>query len=238
MKILKYLLIVLVCIVVVGALVLGYLGLLPGVASVFGSNKPRDLGVSYSDQDATAAFGISGVAQATLPSSTPAQTSIQYTGTHALTASFSQEQISALVNEQQWKYYPVQAAQIKFNTDGTVEFSGLLLKDRLSGYTQAMGGSAIDVSGATKYIAGNPPIYIKGKAEVVNNVFTVFDIQKAEVGRLDVTKYATKYRSDVMSYVTDRIQFVPGLEVTSAKIEGGKFLFDGSLYDTKATVDE
>lgn len=238
MKIIKYSIIILGILIVAGALVFGYLGLLPGVAAIFGSDKPRDLGVTYAEKDFTSANEKSGVTLQSLPSSKTGEKSIEYTGSHPLAATFTQEEITAAINGQEWIYYPVKDAQMKFNDDGTIELSAILLKDRLGAYAKATGGNSVDTSSATKFIAGNPPIYIKGKAEVVNDRFTIFDIQKAEVGRLDVTTYATKYRTDVVSFIEDRVAFVPGLEVKSAKIVDGKFSFDGSLYNAKSTVNE
>jgi len=46
MKFLKGLAIAIGALVIIAVLVLGYLGFVPGVSNIFGSNKPRDLGVT------------------------------------------------------------------------------------------------------------------------------------------------------------------------------------------------
>src|SRR5450756_747130 len=70
-------LVVLVAVVVLG---LGYLGFIPVVAGVFGSDKPRDLGVKATAADLQSANGNTGVKLTELPpSSSPQGSCLLYT---------------------------------------------------------------------------------------------------------------------------------------------------------------
>jgi len=47
----KILLGIILLVVIAAVLVLGFLGFIPGVSALFGANKPRDLGVKYTEAD-------------------------------------------------------------------------------------------------------------------------------------------------------------------------------------------
>jgi len=49
MNLVKILAVGFIGIIVVAVLVLGYFGFVPGVSDLMGTNKPRNLGVSYSE---------------------------------------------------------------------------------------------------------------------------------------------------------------------------------------------
>ena len=67
MKFLKGLAITIGVLVIVVVLVLGYLGFVPGVSNIFGSNKPRDLGVTYTAADYASAHARNGTTHTVLP---------------------------------------------------------------------------------------------------------------------------------------------------------------------------
>ena len=51
MGILKSFFIVFIIATLAGVLFLGYIGMIPGLASILGSDKPRDLGIQYTQAD-------------------------------------------------------------------------------------------------------------------------------------------------------------------------------------------
>jgi len=238
MRIIKYLGLTVVCLLVAAVLILGYLGFIPGIANIFGSSIPTDLGVTYSDADLQSVHKKTGVKLSTITNTSSPTDSIVFSGTKKLTSTFTSAELTALINAETWKYHPVKNAQVKISADGTIEFSAVLLKDRIAPYTESMGGSAKDVGSATKYLVGDPPIYVKGKALMENNTFTFFDIIDAKIGRLDITTYLKdSYTSQAMSYIEDRVAYVPGLHVESAKIVDNLFSFAGSIYASKAVAE-
>ncbi|PKH44539.1 hypothetical protein CVH13_01850, partial [Dehalococcoides mccartyi] len=59
-----------VLLLVAAVLVMGYLGIMPGVSSLMGSDKPRDLGITATSQDYQTMVTKSGVTVSALPSDT------------------------------------------------------------------------------------------------------------------------------------------------------------------------
>jgi hypothetical protein len=79
-KFLLGLLIFIVVILVVAVGVGGYLGIVPGVSSLFGANKPKNLGVTFTSQDLTNAEAKAGTQIVTLAPNLPPSQSISFTG--------------------------------------------------------------------------------------------------------------------------------------------------------------
>lgn len=78
--------------------ILGYLGFLPGVSALFGSNKPRDLGVKYTIADHDNYVQKAGT-QLNYSSKPPAPNkSFTASGEKGVKASFSPEEITGRVN--------------------------------------------------------------------------------------------------------------------------------------------
>ncbi|MEK7874346.1 MAG: hypothetical protein AAB502_10895, partial [Chloroflexota bacterium] len=63
----KTLLIAVAVLVVVAVLAGGYFGFVPSVSSIFGSNRPRDLGVRYTQADLQSLRGKTGTQYHSLP---------------------------------------------------------------------------------------------------------------------------------------------------------------------------
>ena len=80
MKIFKLLLIILLIIVVGAVLLLGYLGFIPGLSTIFGSDKPRDLGVKYTYADYVSAAQKNKVKIAVVDSAFACKLSLKWGG--------------------------------------------------------------------------------------------------------------------------------------------------------------
>ncbi|MBM3941704.1 MAG: hypothetical protein FJ316_02030 [SAR202 cluster bacterium] len=224
-------------IVVVG--VLGYYGFAPGVSSLLGANKPKDLGVSYTEQHLQSARAKLGQQFMTLPQGTSAAQSRQYSGQKSINASFTQEELTALVNDQRWAYHPVTDAQVRINPDGTVEFSGKLLIDRLDGFGQSIRLSQQEQSYAQdflKFVKTDPAIYAKGSLTVVNNQLDL-NVTEAKVGRLDVPVDDVTDDPSYMNEVAQRARAsVTGLSVTSLNFQGGQMNLNASIPATESVL--
>lgn len=238
-KVLYFFLTPLVSLIIIALLVGGYLGVVPGLASLFGANKPKDLGVTCTQADLTQAMATTGVTYTKLvprAGGYPKET-IKYSGTKAADFSLTQEQVTSLINNQQWIYYPVKSAQIKFNQDNTIEFSANLVTANVGPYAEAMRGTRADADRVTKWLKGDPAIYLKGSAAMINNKLTVFDVQKIQIGRLSISSsIVNSQKSEAMAFIEGIINNIAGLHVATAKIENGKFMFTGNMYTQKATA--
>ncbi len=229
--------VVLLAAVVLG---LGYLGLVPGVASVFGSDKPRDLGVKAAQADLQSANAKTGVKLVELPPSSTPQGSIKYSGQIPVNNSFTDEELTALAGNSKWKFNPFQNVQIKIGDDGTLEASGILRVERLQGYATATGVSSETVNMVMDKLKvvpnSTPPFYIKGTGSVVNNRVSA-DVQQLEVGRFSVpSNLISDNKGAITSFLNDKITKIPGLSVKSATLSNGTIKFDGTLPESEATV--
>lgn len=235
MKIFFKLFFLLILLAFLGAIFyLGYLGFIPGLSQALGATKPRDLGVSYSPQDYDSYLSKGGLVEELKNDKGPAE-SIVYLGQKPFTGSFSQTEISARLNYSKWRYMPVTNTQVRINTDGSIEFSGNLILDRLDGAIARIGGgqfSRADVDQGLKILGvlkTNPPVYLKLKGEVINNRTSV-KIEKAEVGKLGIPLEQIEADRILAQTVNQIITRTNGsLDVKSVTFENGKMNFDGTV---------
>ncbi|HNQ16490.1 MAG TPA: hypothetical protein PKJ26_01270 [Candidatus Woesebacteria bacterium] len=220
--------------IVVGTvLVLGYLGFVPVISSLFGSDKPRDLGVVATQENYDQYLAKADTTLKTLDAPVEGK-SIVYSGSELLTTSFSQEEVTGRLNLSTWKYMPIDQVQVKFSPDGTVEVAGRLRMDRLDGFIAQVGGtqySKADVEKGLDYLGVltvNPVVYGKGTGSVTNNQVTA-QIDYLEVGRLPVPLDKIDASGTFVSVANHIINNVPGLDVQQADFTGGKLNFTGSV---------
>lgn len=230
MKALKIILIILAVIAVGIVMTLGYFGIIPGLNKVFGSDKPRDLGIKYSDADYKEIQAKTGTKQeemaANLAASNP--TGIAYEGKTSFNTEISQEELTAAVNNQKWQYFAISNVQIRINRDGTAEMSGILNVDKLLGWANAFGvPQSLTEKGISYFkMFGNPPFYVKAGGKVKNNKFDI-NLQKAEIGRLPIpVSYFSTYKGQIDSFANDRMPYSPNVYIRSAEFSSGKLKID------------
>jgi hypothetical protein len=224
--------------VVVLVLVAGYFGFVPGVSGLFGSDKPIDLGVTYTRADYQSAEAKSKIEKFDLPPSTPPEQSLQYEGSQPASVDLTEAEVSALINESPWPYGAFRDCQVKFNADGTAEFSGILETAKLEDYARARGYSEQEISDALgivdkfTIVQKNMPFYFLGTGSVVDGVID-FDIQKFQLGKLGFPADQINGRkSEILNYAREGIKRLPGFSVKSFSISNGKIHFDGTLPKT------
>jgi hypothetical protein len=242
----KILLIVVGLIVIVliaAVLFLGYLGFIPGVAALFGADKPRDLGVTYTQADYDSFMEKTKSTFVPLPVDTPAEESIIFSGAVDLKGALTQEEVSARIDYGRWEYVPITNVQIKFNNDGTLEVSGLLQMDNMYGFAAAAGYTRSDVDKAKSFLKlalTDPPVYAKCAATVVNNKIDV-SVDKLEIGRYSVPLGQYNVESGLQSIaqhvIDDAISQDPKINIKSASLVGGKLNYEGTFADTTEAVE-
>ena len=217
----------------------GYIGFIPGVASVFGSDKPRDLGVKVTKEDSDKAQAMTGVILADLPSDTPISQSIKFEGKKEVKVSFDDISGSAIMNNRPWKYYPFYNVQVKIHPDGTIESSGMINMDKVFQYTESLGFATADVEKAMndyKIPKMNMPYYIKGKGEVINNKVTL-NVDAVQAGRLSIpSSIISQNQSRAAQVVETAINKLEGFYAKSLKVENGKVVFDGTMAEKEFVV--
>ncbi|MCA9373332.1 hypothetical protein KC921_04530 [Candidatus Woesebacteria bacterium] len=232
-KLLFFLVGLVVLVLFAGVLIAGYFGFLPVVSSLFGSDKPRDLGVAVS-QDQYQQYVSKSMSTVTPLKEEVDGKSLIYSGSTPLQASFSQEEVASRLNYSTWKYMPLDQVQVKFSPDGTVEVSGRLRLDRLDGFIKQVGGTEYtkaDVEKGLGFLGAaltNPVVYGKGTGSVENNQVTAH-IEYLEVGRLPVPLEKIPADSTFVSVANHVIGQVPGLAVKTANFDNGMLNFDGTV---------
>ncbi|MFA4827305.1 MAG: hypothetical protein WC596_03615 [Candidatus Shapirobacteria bacterium] len=218
-------------------LFVGYLGFIPRISSILGSNQPRDLGVKATSADLDSVNRQNGIAYQKLADNSPS--SILYSGQKDVSVSLTSPEITALANSPKWKYYLVKDVQIKINPDGSGEVSGILLLDRLPGYLEAAGLSSelAKTAADALHLQGNPPFYFKGMVTVTDNQITL-NTQKIEIGRVPIpSKFIIDNQFYLVELANARRQSVPGLNIKSLNLSDGKFNFIGTIPQTISWQD-
>ncbi len=230
MKVLKIVLIVIVILLVIVIAVGGYFGFVPGVRTLFGSDKPRDLGVVASAQ--SFASGEAKIGLTRQDAGAASATTVTYQGSHQVDVSLTSEEITSLMQngswKQTWQYNPIaDGFQVKIHPDGSVETAGVLDRTKLVGYLSATGFK--DVLGYVNSLGFLPntiPFYASGSGSIVNGKVTV-SISKAELGRISLPTDASAMQA-VQDVVERRIAGIPGLDVASLNFNGGTLNFKGT----------
>jgi hypothetical protein len=238
-KFLKGLLITVGVLVIAAVLVLGYLGFVPGVSNLFGSNKPRDLGVTWTLADYDSAHAKNGTTHTVLPATAGPEGSIKFSGAHPVNTTYTQAEINAEINNRQWEYYPLKDCQLRINPDNTVEFSGVIITSNLKGYATGMklGDDSLNaITNYLKYVPGNPAFYAKGNVEVANGQIVNTDITEFKVGNLNLTSQIQDNLQNIINNIYTQMAAYPGFKITTLKFVNGKVQFVGTLPDSARVV--
>lgn len=234
MKLLKLLLLIILIVLIGGVLLLGYFGFIPVLSSVFGSDKPRDLGIKYTKQQYTDYVAKTKEQITTINGNITPENSLTYSGKVDLKQSFTPEEISARLDYSIWKYMPVTNTQLRINPDGTVEFSGLVLYNRIEGFVAREGAGQYSIEDVkkgmdyAKLLSRDFPVYAKFKATVTNNQVNL-DLKTIEVGRFSVPLKTLKASEAVTSVSQTIMGKVPGFYAKSVNFDNGKMNFEGTV---------
>jgi hypothetical protein len=203
----------------------GYLGFLPGVSDIMGSNKPRDLGVKYTAADLTSINNKLAITYKTLSPTAEGAASLLETGSKHVELKVTQEELTALINDHavKWKYYPIDTVQVKINQDGVVEMSGVLKIDRWRGYADSIKLTENIRSEVRPYVAlaiGNPAVYLKGTLSISG--FTQMNIREVQIGNFPYLSSLVQGNEGLVESFTDYAAKFYNLKITSATFSGGQ----------------
>ena len=238
----KLLLKLVLILVIAAVLAGGYMGFIPGLSKVMGADKPKDLGITYTEQDFHAALTKSGITQKALPETGDALQGATYEGQHDLSTSFTGQDLTAFINGSKWKYNPFSNVQIRFNTDGTTEISGNVNLDKLWIYVGMNGVSQSDIAKARQALSAipsKPAFYAKGIVEAENNQITKLNLDNLSIGRLSVPQSIIQPNQHYLGEMADKeMNSIPGFYIKSAKVEKGQAAFEGTVPDVESIVRE
>lgn len=254
----KVWLVILVVIILVPVIFFALAGYIPGLSALFGTTKPRDLGVTYTEEDKNSAIKKSGATYGELPSSTADNSSIQFVGSHEINTSWSSAEVTALLNQRPWKYWPISKVQLRINQDNTVEMSGVVNAEKLRGYGAGIGVPSVVVD-RVSLLPSEAAFYLKGSGSLTENKVSSFDISSAQLGRLtiptsvllsyqgiidrayaeDVVSELSKYsgkKGYVVDFINEKLAWVRGFFAKRAEFKNGTLEFEGSVPDEELTA--
>jgi uncharacterized protein YpmS len=203
-----------VLIVLVAVGVAAYMGFVPGLSGLIGTNKPRDLSVRYSPQDANDVYGKAQI-QVSQPEYLCFGCQVEFSGQKTVDARFTDAEVTALLNAQNQKYGELKDIQVKFNADQTVELTALAARQ------------------------ASVPIYVKAIPKVAPGGKLDLTVVSVEVAHMPVpTSMLSQYTggadlSNGMQEVSDTLLKQAGiLELTDLRVEAGQIYFKGVVPKT------
>ena len=199
----------------------------------FLSSGPRDLGVTFTDQDRQLAYVNNGVESVAITPSADNAGGIIYEGQKEVKTAFTSAEITALNNSVKWVNYPVSKVQIKINPDGTGEASGVLdVRKILSWVSFTHSVKEIETKVNEYKIGFTPSFYLKGAVTVTDNKVSLTP-QVIEVGRIVLPQnIVAENIGSVEKFVGDRLNAIPNLKIKSLNLDGGKVNLD-AIYPQK-----
>ncbi len=226
MKVLIKILLGLLALCAVIALVGGYFGLVPGVSSIFGADRPRNLGIKTTEalynstNEKISLLRTGNAALADKPI---------YSGSRSVDTVFTSEEVSSLFSQGKWKYNPIaDGFQMKISENGAVEVSGMLDQTRLNGYLTATGFvGANTYLDKFNFLPKKVPFYLNGSAVVENNRLNL-NLSSAELGRVPLPTDPGAIKA-VEGFVNARITAIPGMNIKSLDFKNGKLNLKGTL---------
>lgn len=266
MKIFKKLLLRIIVPFLIIILILGYFGFVPFVSDIMGTNKPKNLGVTFTEKDFESARGKTKVKYEILQGDLKPEESIKYSGKRSVKMELTSSELTALIYERKWRYYPFKNWSVKINEDGTVETSGQILTNKLMDCLKAYGIKPEETSDnfeknsvligyfaikvdpnikrfydllnqVSRFIKSNPSFYIKGKAKVENNNITLLQLDSVYLGKINLTSTVNKYIEEIKNFIEEILDNTPGLYVTSLTFKDMKLNFVGTLPATVSFLE-
>lgn len=251
---------VLIAVVVFLLLVTGWFGLIPGLSSILGADKPKDLGIRYDQATKERAISLSGAQYEEIAGDPDPSSSISFSGTHDVNTSWNSEEMTALLNDRPWKYWPISNVQLRINSDNTVEMSGVFDEKKLEGYAAAIGTPQVVID-RLSILPSKAAFYLKGSGSLADNRVSSFDLTSAKLNRVSIptglllgsidstlaqkalaedlsgelSKYSGK-KGYVIDFINSKLSWIQGFFAKRAEFKGGKLEFDGKIPDKEITA--
>lgn len=233
-KSLTFFLVFVVLVAVGGVLVLGYFGIIPMPGDFFNVTKPKDLGVTYTEEDydefmAKTESQVLSFDKA--PEELQTGPGIVFTSPKPYDMSFTNSEISARINYSNWSSMPVENVQVKFSEGGIIEVSGNLITSKLKNFASIAGYGGYSEENVDKglnwieKLGSNPAFYLKAKTEITNNELSL-DTESIEINRLGLP---ADQANKALTIATETIvKSVTGLDTEKLTITENAYNFKGN----------
>ena len=225
-------------------------GFVPGISYLAGAERPKDLGIDYSGTDRANARMKSGLQYGSLPSSTSVEESIQRIGSIELSEYFTSEELTSLLNDRPYRYWPLEDAQLRINDDNSVEVSGKIISDNLASFAEAEQIPPDLINKLESIGPKNLVFYIKGKASISESKVS-FRITRVQIGRMRIPLFVfnrmgrglsktevevSEAAENPASPIDDWLKHFDGFGAKEAEFRDGKLFFSGSISAQELTV--
>lgn len=209
--------------------------LIVAVGAVFGyfnfyANRPVDLGQKYSSADYQQAHDKITTQVTPLKSDTPINQSLVYSGSKDINIILNSSEITSYLQSEKWTYAPISQVQVRINSDGTAESSGIIHLDKVLPYV-GLTTPIVEVKKAIDkfHISGNPAFYAQGSVKVVNNQVQ-FNVQNLSIAKIPVpANYIGENITAINDFATSKINSVPNLKVKSLELLNGQVKLDATV---------
>jgi len=200
---------------------LSYIGIVPILSKPF--NKPKDLGIK-SDPNLIYEF----------------EKKYGYddgSGKVNLDVVLSSEEVSSVfaVWEERDVNFPLRDVQVKFNSDGSAQASGIIRLPVVVSLAKQLGYSDSEIEQGKQYVQllnGDLPFYLEGNGSMINNQLTM-NPSTFQIGRVTVPgEIVPPLQSLVADMINRRIQQIGGADIKRASFETGAFKLVGSVPST------
>lgn len=230
---------VLVTLGFVGVLIAGWYGMVPGISSMLGATKARDLGVRYDAADLTSygqktAIKFADFATAPANPNRPGKKLIFGDPKSVENLVLTQSEITAAVNNLDWKSMPLSNVQVKFG-DGNVEVSGNLNTTKVASFIKFIGGVGYSPANVDKAVGwaqrllNDAPVYVNASVSATNDQLA-FTLHEAKVGRVTIPQNIAA--NVLRSGLTNAISNADNYEIRSASFSNGQLNFSGTYPTT------
>lgn len=208
-----------------------YVGIIPGFA------KATDLG-STADPNFIINFDKAHGMKNEIPNGVvPDNRQAEFSGQTELNADFTSNDITSLLSS--WKArspkLPIKNVQVRFNSDGTGEISGILEIKTAVNLAKSLGYNDSDIEKGKEYIKytfGDISFYVKGTGNVTNNLVTL-NPSTAKLGNVNLPSDITQKAMPIIEDAIERrLKQVPNLSVKTLDFSNGKLHFEGTIPDT------
>lgn len=208
---------------------------------IYSMTRPRDLKVSYTEEDINKAkekMGIQikeGEIQEDLKLN---EYGVQFGEPKNVNTKLSSAEITGLVNSYTWKYFPLSKVQIKFNGDKG-ELSSNVHIDRIIPFVKAQGFTNTEIQTALeKYNLDKISIttlYISGRLDVKNNVVNL-DLSDIKIAGISLpSKYKQQGETALEEAFTSIFSNYPGgnpMQIEKVSINESDLEYKGTMPKT------
>ncbi len=192
------------------------LGYFPALSSKIGIGQPKDLGVTYTDEDYASA-------QDKIESGDDGE---------VVKDTFTDAELTALLNSCLGLNCAIHDVQVKTYDDGTFEFSGVIDKDKLTEFVDTAHLSQDDratIQTSLNILPSQPSFYAKAQLSGRDDTVS-FSLSEATIAGFPVPDSLKEdIDAQIMSSLNAHLQSIPGTQIENIEVTPDGVFIEGSF---------